>query len=662
MRIISTLIVNLKINLGDDETMGRDSIKRFEKYKSENIEVNNYFERELISSSENFLDKYLSDEYENYVVEYIGNILESINNIDYASILSGLSNFAIIAVKDGMVRDLLKDVPEIINIEKSYAFLLSDMESDDSTYSYNIINKEGVPFNGEGVIVGIIGTGIDYLNERFMTVDKKSRVVAIWDQTLEKGIPPETLKFGVEFNKSDIDSAISKKILGGNPYEIVPHIDETGEGTAIAGVIGARKLSVGDIMEGIAPNCEFAIVKLKEAKNITIEKNCLVNPEVKIYESTDIGLGIRYLSELQDKLKKPMVVYVPLGNNCSGHDGSNALERYMEIFTNKKGFILTTNTGSEGSGESHTSGNLTKTGDMKTIDLEIAKNEKAFCTSIWITKPSKVSIGVILPNGERIDKISSPTLDEKEEVFKLNNIEVRIQFFIQQQTGGEQVIFILANGDVGGIWQINLYGDYIVEGRYDAWIQQRRLRKKETKFLNTDSYVTLMIPSTSENIIATTYYNQVNDTLDLNAGNGFTRDGRIKPSITVGAKEILTVGKNNTLIVASGAAMAGGILSGVVALLLQWGIVDGNDINLYSSKVNIYLIRGTKREKEIVYPNPQWGYGVLDIQELFKSLTRSEFHGADFKEELNQCIEREFEKDIFINIPMELYRRINRFL
>jgi len=275
--------------------MAKDNLRELEKYKNVFSDASNFNEREAIISSSNFIDIYLSNEYENYVVEYIGNILESINNIDYASILSGLSNFAIIAIKKGMVKDLLKDVPEIINIEKSYAFLVSDMESDDSIYSYNIINKQGVPFNGEGVIVGIIGTGIDYLNERFMTVDKKSRVVAIWDQTLEKGRPPETIKFGVEYNKNDIDSAISKKILGGNPYEIAAHIDETGEGTAIAGVIGARKLSSGDIMEGIAPNCEFAIVKLKEAKDITIEQNYLVNPEVKLSEITDIGLGISYL-------------------------------------------------------------------------------------------------------------------------------------------------------------------------------------------------------------------------------------------------------------------------------------------------------------------------------------------------------------------------------
>jgi hypothetical protein len=294
---------------------------------------------------------------------------------------------------------------------------------------------------------------------------------------------------------------------------------------------------------------------------------------------------------------------------------------------------------------------------MKTIDLEIDKEEKAFCVSIWITKPSKVSIGIILPNGEKIDKISSPVLDEKEESFQLNNIEVKVQFFIQQQTGGEQVIFILAKGDVGGVWQINIFGDYVVEGRYDAWLQQKRLRKMKTKFLNTDSYVTLMIPSTSENIIATTYYNQVNNTLDLNAGNGFTRDDRIKPSVTVGAKDILTVGKNNTLTVSTGAAIAGGILSGVVALLLQWGIVEGNDPNLYSSKVNIYLIRGTKREKEIIYPNPLWGYGVLNIQELFNGLTRNSEKEKNI-EEFKKCIIESFKEGIVTNIPIDLYKRL----
>jgi len=78
MRIISTLIVNVTINLGDDEMVGKDNIRRFERQTSKSTEVNNFFERELISSSENFIEKYLSNDYEIYAVEYIGNILESI--------------------------------------------------------------------------------------------------------------------------------------------------------------------------------------------------------------------------------------------------------------------------------------------------------------------------------------------------------------------------------------------------------------------------------------------------------------------------------------------------------------------------------------------------------------------------------------------------------
>jgi len=611
--------------------------------------------RENIASSANFKKYYFSDEYEIYIVEYIGNVIESISKTNYASILSGLSNFGIIAVKKGMVNSLLVDVPEIINIEKNYGFALSDMEFPDSPYGSEVFDKDDVTLEGDGVIVGIIGTGIDYTNERFMTEDKKSRVVAIWDQTLDKGPEPANLMYGTEFNKEQIAEALKEKLLGRDPYAIVPHKDDKGYGTAIAGIIGARNLGNGDIMKSLAPKCEFAVVKLKKASERVLEQNYISNREIDIYEESDIGFGIRYLSELQGKLNKPMVVYLPLGNNCSGHDGSNGLERYIDFFTMKRGFIIVTNTGSQGEGRTHTSGELTKTGDIKTIDIEVDKAETKMCASIWITKPDKVAIGIIAPNGERVNKISAPRDDEEEVLINFSGIEVLVQFFIQQQTGGEQVIFVLAKGNVGGIWQINIIGEYVASGRFDSWMNQWQLLKSGTKFINTDPYITLTIPATSNNIIATTYYNQINNTHEPKAGNGFTRDNRIKPIVTVGAKNVLTVGLENKLIVTGGASMAGGILSGVIALLLQWGIVLKNDTNLYTTKVGIYLIRGTIRTEGIVYPNPQWGYGILNIEELFKSLNRrwSEKIMNSSAEDFIEIFNSNFE----INIPVDLYKR-----
>jgi subtilisin family serine protease len=606
-------------------------------------------------SEEIFQNYYLNEEYDNYIVDYTGNIFETFENIDYGVVYFSDNFSAIVSIKRGMVERLLEDVPEITNIQKSSVYNLSNLQISNEPYVPLAFDKMGLSLEGQDVIVGVIGTGIDYLNERFMTQDERSRVLTIWDQTLEQG-PPAINTFGTEFTTEKINEAIRLSKEGGDPYSVVSHKDDNGYGTSIAGIIGARNLGGNDDLISLAPRCNFAIVKLKEAKNNTLELNGIEERKGDIYETTDIALALKYLSTIQIKENKPMVVYVPLGSNCGGHDGSDGLERYIDFLLNQRGFVVVNTSGNQGNTNTHTSGVLSSSGAVETIVIMIDEEEKNFCMAIYLELGDRVSLGIIAPNGETIERIQAPLAQEDIVEVSIQDTLIEIRYLIQEPTGGSQAIMLSMKGVKSGIWQIQLLGDSILGGRYDAWMLQSELLSVDTKFLKSDETITLMLPSTAQNILTGTYFNEVANKLPVESGRGYTRDRRIKPGVAVGGTNILTVGLNGRYIVASGDAMAGGILAGITALLLQWGIVQENDIQMFPSRIRIYLIAACTKQEGVQYPNREVGYGVLSINELFRIL--SELSKNPSSRNINDHSIVKFSKELYINIPKELYCRI----
>jgi hypothetical protein len=629
---------NLKTGISHNDDI--DSFNQFEDY------------RETILGN-NFKKFYLNDEYENYIVEYLGNIVEAVNKVDYASVSVTSPIFAVVAVKKGMINQLVEDVPEITFVEKSYPFTLSELKQEQREEYYKYIGENTLGLNGEGVIVGIIGTGIDYLNPRFNDDNGNTRIISIWDQTIESEKSSNEI-YGTIFTGEQIQNAIKRKVLGQNPYDSVNHKDDTGYGTALAGIVGGRKLYKEDPYISVAPKCQFAIVKLKEAKKNTLENNAIDQRSIPIYEGTDIRFALRYLASLQKELNKPISVYLPLGSNFGGHNGNSPLERDIDYYVLTRGYTVVCNTGDEGDTSTHTSGMLKDSNDIKTIEINVGKNQKNLYLSVWLIRPDKVSIGIEPPVGNPIEKIPAIFSNGEEIVLDMGSSKVTVQYFIST-ISGDQFIYITINNVQGGLWKINLIGEYVLSHRYDSWIPQRVLLEPDTKFLSPDPYTTLTIPCTATNSITTAYFDTMTNTNVPKSGKGFTRDGRIKPGRCTAGTNILTTSITEKNVVVSGSAAAGAIIAGAVALLYQWGIVDKNDINLYTAKIRTYLIRGTIRMDAYEVPNETCGYGMFNFDAFFKGISsRSNYEQVD---ESSKCVHKmQLERNIFINIPKEIYR------
>lgn len=611
-----------------------------------------------VLSTEAFKEYYTSGNYETYFIEYFGDITSALSKIDYADAYITENFFAILFVEKGMLNTLLQSVPEIIAIQQNFAYTLSELIIDKDISKESIFYPDSIPLNGEGVVVGIVGAGVDYLSPRFITEAGDSRILSIWDQTINTGPSPEFFPYGTEYTKENIDTALKTSALGKSPYEIVPHKDDIGHGTAIAGIIGGRNLGGEDRLKSIVPKCEFAIVKLEEARESVLESAGIEKATKNVYQSTTISSAIRYLSDLQVKLRKPMIVYLPLGSNFGGRDGESILERYIDNLTQRRNFLVATNTGNQGNGRTHTSGTISSTGDTQDILLNISETQTALNVSIFTRRPDIISISITSPKGDTISKIPIPSIAEQNKYLTFEENSIRIDYFAQETLTGAVSINILIKNTIEGLWKISLFGDYIVSGIYDAWIPQSELLKGDTRFLNPDPYTTLLIPSTSINAMVTSYYNQIENTIAENSGRGYPRNGRIEPAITIAGLNLLTCGLEDSLILGSGAAMAGAILAGAVALVFQWGIVQGNYPELTPPRVKNFLIASAVKDDDKIYPNQEWGFGKLSLERLYEVLYRTS--NINIPRNRNLSNEDEFNSYLYINIPEEIYKNINK--
>ena len=71
----------------------------------------------------------------------------------------------------------------------------------------------------------------------------------------------------------------------------------------------------------------------------------------------------------------------------------------------------------------------------------------------------------------------------------------------------------------------------------------------------------------------------------------------------------------------SGTSISAAQTAGIAALLFEWAIIRDNQPFFTGSSVKYYLQRGARREENMQYPNPEWGYGKVDLYHTFELLT-----------------------------------------
>ena len=385
----------------------------------------------------------------------------------------------------------------------------------------------------------------------------------------------------------------------------------------MAGIIGAR--GVNPEIIGVAPKCKLAVVKLSPSLLQTRDEVGVYGDEVTFSIPVIFG-GIKYLYDLSRKLKTPTVIFIPLGANFGARNGLAFLDRYIDEISKVSGITVVVPIGNQGNADTHTSGIIANVDDTQNIELKIDKNQKNITFEIWVNKPDKFALSIISPSGEIIDRIPPRANKITEIKFIYEGTTMYVEYSIPEVLTGDERITITARNIKEGIWVFKLIGELVVTGRYDAYLLQRELLAPGTKFLNPDSYVTLTTPSASSYAISVGYYNQNNNSTVSESGRGYTNDNRVKPDVVAGGVNALVAAVGSGTQVVSGSSVAAAVVAGCCALIFQWGIIDGNDTSLYSTKVKTYLIGGTSKRAGDIYPNPQWGYGAVDMKGVFNNI------------------------------------------
>ncbi len=497
--------------------------------------------------------------------------------------------------------------PSIYTLESTISLEKSGIQQIQLNPNFNLY--------GQGVLVGIVDTGIEYQHEAFLKPDGTSRIVSIWDQTIhEGGVPPEGFLFGSEYSNEMINNALRSD----NPLSIVPSQDVVGHGTMLAGVIaGNTKLSAD--FSGVVPDSELVVVKLKQAKNIN--KTILAIPQDKLgFQESDIMFGINYLLAVAEKLQRPLAICVALGSNQGGHDGYGTLSRYLSYINRLPRTAVAVSAGNEGNTRRHYFGS-TKVGQKTTeFELRVGSNENSFAMELWQQVPYRVSIDIRSPTGEYI----APIYPGLNECFELNFIfepsVIWVNNTIFESESGDQLVLIRFVNPQEGIWKFGVSNIENAASVFHVWLPCDDLISSDTYFLESNPDTTITDPGTTSVPTTITAYDPVTDGIAIFSSRGYTRVGVIKPDLAAPGVNLTCPTLNNSYGSVSGTGAATAHTVGVIAMVLEWGVVSGNYTSLNGYIIKQLLIRGAKRNTTLTYPNNIWGYGKVDVYGLFKML------------------------------------------
>lgn len=558
------------------------------------------------------------------IVKYSGDLSSLQEQLPF-TFIPLLNQYAIVYIKEEFL-DTFSNFPQIEYIEKPKNLFLS-VENGLRASCIPPVQRPPTSLNGEGVLIAILDSGIDYAHPDFQNTDGTTRIAALWDQTISSLAPSTSSEnpnqilesppqndnnitinsnsdfssiypIGSFYSREDINQALAAKTLS-ERRAIVPSIDLSGHGTHVAGIAAGS-----GITSGVAPKADLLIVKLGNTS------------EQGFPRTTQLMLGADFAVRYGIEHNLPVAINISFGNNYGSHDGTSLLETFLNDLSNLGKTTIVCGTGNEGTAGRHTSGTLSPN-SPKTIEFIIAPYETNLSLQLWKNYTDIFDIILTSPSNQTIGPLQQELGVSS---FRMQDTTVYVLFGEPAPYSPFQEIYFsflpIYNYIDSGIWKLTLTPRKIVTGIFNLWLPDTGSTNQTTQFLNPNPLTSLTIPSTAANLISVGAYDSLTDRLAPFSGQGYTRIGDIKPDLVAPGVNISSSAPGGGTAIKSGTSMATPFVTGSAALLMEYGIVKKNDPYLYAQKVKAYLVAGARQLPfEKTYPNPSIGFGALCLKD-----------------------------------------------
>ncbi len=517
------------------------------------------------------------------------------------------NNYVIVYTNEKYIQGLLMELGS--DFLSFYPKIMSPLDSvgNDISGITQVLNQPFLNLSGRGVIIGIIDTGIDFTKKAFQFEDGTSKILNLWDQTID-GVRSAGIYFGSDYSNEQINNALASD----RPYSIVPMTDEDGHGTFLASVAAANE--TGDYI-GAAPKASIIGVKLRRARPYYINRYLLSQDNPNLYESSDFLLGIKYILDKSAEYNMPVVICIGMGSNTSAHDGNTMFEDYISFVSQRPGVAFVTAAGNESNARHHTQGKIQASSMVENMSIKVGEQGTSFSVIIFGPAFDKLSLGIVSPTGEAIPRLPFRSGLEYSEKLVMEDATVFIKYF---KDINNNIIVGIQNA-TEGIWDIRIFGDSIVDGQYWAWLPITGQVSGSVEFLRPVPEYTIVYPAAAMRSITCGAYSADDGSLSVSSSWGPTRMPRMSPDFVapgVDVRGIYPTGYGTM----TGTSAAAAITTGAAALLMEWGIIQKNMPTINGDLIKSLFISGCRRDENISYPNIKWGYGKLDLYNTFIAL------------------------------------------
>lgn len=539
------------------------------------------------------------------IVRYHGDLKNALSDFVDTSVVELFHQYAIVTTTEQNLTELAA-LPEVEYVEPPETLFFNLQKGRNASCIAGVqggITSEGGDsgLTGKGVLVAILDSGIDYAHPTFISEDGKSRIRFLWDQTVSgqmaEGRMPERYDMGAEYTNAEIDEALA--LPRAERSRVIPTTDSrTGHGTAVAGIAaGNGRGSASRRYRGIAIDSELLIVKL-------------ANSGDGYSKTTEVMMGLDYVLHKSLELEMPICINLSFGNNYGPHNGQSLFENYITELNGigKNNIIIAT--GNEGDKRHHVTVDLKQ--GAASIQFAVADAERTLVIQMWKQYVDTFQIELTSPSGKRYRVPAEPgeILNQEVQVYYGEASPYRItqEIYFRWVPPASEMI-------ESGVWRMDLQPIEIRDGRINLWMSGSEVIGLRTGFLQPTTETTMTIPSTADKVISVGAYDAATGIIPAFSGRGRTADGRLGITMVAPGVDVQCPAPGGGYSSNTGTSMAAPFVTGAAALLMEWGIIQGNDPYLYGEKLKAYLMKGARGLAGEEMPSVRQGWGALCIRD-----------------------------------------------